>query len=136
MPKSENAKLGARIVCGVLILAVFFGLPAPNHRAALAQSLGGAKGETPYGGLRIFNLICTCSANALIYVMDYATNIPLALIYQPGASILYSYYDIYGTYLLGSYSQGSQCSIYVGKSCAQIQSQGMLGSQPGTGTSL
>ena len=136
MLKRESAKLGARIVCGILVLVIFFVIPMPHNRPAFTQSLGGVQSEIPYGGMRIFTLICTCSANTLLYIMDYATNQLLALIYQPGVSMLYSYYDIYGTYFLGSYRGGGQCRIYAGKGCVTIPSRGTLGNMPGTGTSL
>lgn len=118
--------LGA-VIAGAMVL-----LPPHDYSRALAQS----SSETPYGGMRSYTLTCTCSGNSLLYIMDYRTNTILSLIYQPGASILYSYYNTYGTYLLGTYSAaGSTCQIYVGEDCTEISNEGQLGSQPGTGTS-
>ncbi|MEK7640546.1 MAG: hypothetical protein AAB389_00930 [Patescibacteria group bacterium] len=101
---------------------------------AIAQS---ASSETPYGGQRVYTLTCTCSGNALVYIFDYRTNSILSLVYQEGASILYSNYNVYGaTYLLGTYSSGgASCKMYVGEDCVDINSSGQMGSQPGTGTS-
>lgn len=127
------------IAVAVLMLVILSSVPAPHHsvtRAAVAEP-GGTTGEIPFGGARIFNIVCTCSANTLIYLFDFATLQVLALVYQPGASIIYQYFNvIYSVYLLGSYIPGAgQCKIYVGKSCAHIQADGMLGNKPGTGTS-
>ena len=118
---------------GSVIAAAVIFLPRYDFLQALAQT---ASSETPYGGMRSYTLTCTCSGNSLLYIMDYRTNNILSLIYQPGASILYSYYNTYGTYLLGSYSAaGSSCQIYVGEDCTEISNEGQMGSQPGTGTS-
>jgi len=112
--------------------AMMFLLPHNQFRT-LAQMTG----ETPYGGMRSFTLTCTCTGNSLLYIMDYRTNMLLMLLYQPGASKLYSYYDIYGRYLLGTYSSaaGNSCQIYVGEDCVEIFNNGQMGNMPGTGTS-
>jgi hypothetical protein len=58
----------------------------------------------------------------------------LALVYD-GSSKLYSNNNIYGTYLLGSYSNGGQCQYYVVEDCVDMNSDGKFDSNPGTGTS-
>jgi|SRR3989344_312502 len=121
----QTKKSFSLFIVAVLILV---SLTFSSARPVNAQSY--------FGGLRVLTMVCTCSANFLIYVLDYATNRVLALVYQPGASLLYSFYNIYGTYLLGSYTPGAgQCQMYVGTSCTQINSDGMLNALPGTGTS-
>lgn len=124
----------AIIGSGLAIAAVMLFVPNHDFSRALAQS---ASSETPYGGMRVYTLTCDCSGNSLLYIMDYRTNTILTLLYQAGASILYSYYNVYtSTYLLGTYtSTGNSCKIYVGEDCVDISSEGQLGSQPGTGTS-
>ena len=116
-----------------ILPSVIIGLAAITS-FAIAQT---SSSETPYGGQRVYTLTCDCSGNALVYLMDYRTNSILSLVYQPGSSILYSNYNVYGaTYLLGSYrSGGASCKIYVGEDCVDINSSGQMGSQPGTGTS-
>jgi hypothetical protein len=98
-------------------------------------SVGGAD-EEPYGGLNLVQIYCTCSSNFLITLWDYKTDMILDLLYQPGESVLYEYYDIFGQYLLGTYRQGGTCQIYYGYGCYSIEADGTMGSQPGTGTSL
>lgn len=103
-------------------------------KASLAFGGGGA--ETPFGGMHIIAIQCTCGQNTLHYILDYRTNNLLALIYQPGSSILYSNYNLYGLYELGTYGPVTQsCQIEAGEDCVELQSDGDLGHTPGTGTS-
>jgi len=126
--RQRHLLLVGSIAVAFVVLNFFAAAPAKN---SLAQS-----SEIPFGGLRFFTLECTCSANFLLYILDYANHSVLALVYQPGGSMLYSYFNIYATYLKGSYTPGAgQCQIYAGTSCSQVNSDGQLGSMPGTGTS-
>lgn len=94
-----------------------------------------------FGGRKIITIPCTCSGNALIYVNDFRTHLILPLLYQPGLSKLFLWYNVFGTHLLGTYTVPlSQCLIYSGTGCIVIPAFGMLGgpltgSGPGTGTS-
>jgi len=134
MRVTHSTRAGIQLAGGALLLIVFSFVPfhrlAPTH----AQGIGGG-GETPYGGMRTLTIECTCTNNELLTIQDYRTKSVLNLVYQPGASILYSNYNIYGIYLLGTYGSGGQCKIYVGKSCVKLESDGQLGNQPGSGTS-
>lgn len=89
-----------------------------------------------FGGMKIMTFSCTCTGNQLIYIQNYATGSGgmLALIYD-GSARLFSNNNIYGTYLLGSYSSGGQCEYYVGEDCVEMDSDGSFDSNPGTGTS-
>ncbi len=87
-----------------------------------------------FGGMRVMALTCTCSANTLIYINNYMGGGTLALVYN-GSGRLFSNNNIYGTYLLGSYSSGGNCQIYVGEDCIEVNSDGSFDSNPGTGTS-
>ena len=87
-----------------------------------------------FGGMKTMTFQCTCSGNQLIYIQDYASNGVLALLYD-GSARLFSNNNIYGTYLLGSYSGGGQCTYYVGEDCVEMSSDGKFDSNPGTGTS-
>ena len=102
-----------------------------------AQAQGGGGGETPFGGMRMFNINCTCdSPNKLLYIQDYASNQMLKLVYKQGTSKIYDHQNPTGaTYLLGTYTSNAQCRLRVGKKCISLSPDGQLGSQPGTGTS-
>lgn len=65
----------------------------------------------PFGGIITFVVPCVCSGNAVIYNIPIGkTSLP-ALIFQPGISVLYSFYQIYkpGTYILGTYGPPTPC---------------------------
>ncbi len=102
-----------------------------------AQGGGGGGGETPFGGMRMFNINCTCdSPNKLLYIQDYASNQMLKLVYKQGTSKIYDHQNPTGaTYLLGSYTSNAQCRLRVKKYCISLSPDGELGTQPGTGTS-
>jgi len=88
-----------------------------------------------FGGRYSGQFNCSCSGSTLIYIQDYKSNSQLKLIYQAGAAKLYSNNNVFGTYSLGSYSTGGSCMYIVGNSCQEMQSDGMMNSQPGVGTS-
>lgn len=132
----------ARRVAALLLLLIMFAFISPasiKHTSAQFSGGGGGAGgggETPFGGLNTFRFICTCSGDVNLYVMDYRTNQLLVLLYSPGRSTLYLNYNVFGQYLLGTYGQTSgQCQYIVGEECETQQSDGQLGTQPGTGTS-
>jgi hypothetical protein len=125
----------------LLVIALLIGvlslIPVKPQNQARAQIGGGVTGSTPYGGQRFVTITCDCSGNFWILLLDYKTPSILALLYQPGISKLYEYYNVwFATYLLGTYQSGGTCQIVIGTGCAEITSQGMLDSSPGTGTSL
>ena len=94
--------------------------------------------NTPFGGTVLSTVVCTCTANTLVYVQDLRTSSMLSLIYQPGATTLYEYYNVFssGASILGTYTPGAgQCQIYSGNSCTSLSSTGMMNSTPGVGTS-
>lgn len=83
---------------------------------------GGAGGSsaaiTPFGGFVTAMTYCTCSFNILLYVKDPRGPV-LPLMYQPGATILYKMYTpTSGVNVLGRYTTGGQCLIYVGTGCS------------------
>ncbi len=117
----------------------------------IAVSLGWATysfsqttGDLYEGGLRLANIQCTCSAASLIMVYDYTQKRTLTLVYQPGASTLYQYYNLYSsTNILGSYNPYAAygiCQFEEGEECAAAEEtgftiDGLMDSLPGTGTS-
>lgn len=103
---------------------------APRIPEATAQSV-----ELPYGGLNLFQLYCGCSLNWVIYVFDFTTMTVLPLLCQDGYSKFYEYYNVFGTYLTGSYLPGVQgCVIGAVPYCALWGTAGVMGHLPGTGT--
>lgn len=98
---------------------------------------GSSAANTPFGGRITQTIICTCSANTLVYVQDVTKGV-LPLIYQPGVTKLYSNYNVFttGANLLGTYTPGAGiCLIYSGDSCNTLNSTGMMNFTPGVGTS-
>ena len=135
MAKQGTIQVAVRISLMIFLLIAVMALPvAKTPRQAEAQLI---TGEIPYGGHQIFWFPCTCSGNTLHVIFDYRTLRPLSLVYQPGLSVLYLYYNVFGTYLLGSYQPFTGgCFMYVGISCVPYPSEGLMGNRPGTGTSL
>lgn len=87
-----------------------------------------------FGGMRTATLTCTCSGNVLVYVNDYKSNRVLALSYN-GTGRLFATGNIFGTYLLGSYTPGGVCKVGVPPYCTDLTVDGTFDSSPGTGTS-
>lgn len=107
--------------------------------AFLSVSIGFGKSRVMaaqyFGGMKTMTLTCTCSGNTLIYINDYAGGGSLALLYN-GSGRLFSNNNIYGTYLLGSYSSGGgECKMIAYPECYSVSSDGSFDSNPGTGTS-
>ena len=124
-------EISKKIIIVTVIIVMIFGFHVPNK----ADATGGIS----YGGLKTLTLPCTCSGNAVIYLLDFKTKLPLVLLYQPGVSWLYQWYNIFGTYMLGTYTVPvSQCWIQTGTTCTLIPTIIMLGGKiiggPGTGT--
>lgn len=95
-----------------------------------------AAGGQYFGGMHTASFSCSCSGSTLLYINNYSNSgsKSLALIYN-GSGRVFSNNNVYGTYLLGSYSSGGQCMYYVAEDCVEMQSDGMLDSNPGVGTS-
>ncbi|MEK9166630.1 MAG: hypothetical protein AAB846_02760 [Patescibacteria group bacterium] len=121
--------LVASAVVAVFLLPVAK-MPSPAH-AQLSTAV-----EIPYGGHELFWITCLCSKNSLHFIFDYRTLQVLPLVYQPGSSVLYLYYNLFGRYFLGSHQPSGECLVLVVKICVPIPSEGTMGSRPGTGTSL
>jgi len=103
-----------------------------------AMAEGGGSGSAtaiqPFGGVSTSMVTCTCSSNLLLYVKDPRGYV-LPLIYQPGVTILYKMYNpTVGVNLLGKYTSGGQCLIYVGTGCSSGGTP--VGTMVQVGTSL
>lgn len=91
---------------------------------------------TPFGGLIVTAISCTCSNNTLITVQDYYSRSIKNILVWPPISRLYMFFTFNpGQHTLGTYSNGGVCLIRVGKSCQQIQADGYINSGPGAGNS-
>lgn len=129
-------KAGILTLCGIILLFILSFVPFSRPSNIAAQVGGPSSGETPYGGLNAVTIQCTCAADSLHYFQDYVSKSLIVLLYKPGQSVLFSNFNIYGTYFLGTWKRGSaQCSMYVGEECEDIDADGTMGSAPGTGTS-
>lgn len=103
----------------------------------LAQTPEAHSAVLPYfGGNQVSVVPCTCSGGTTINLLDYGTNTIIPLIYQPGVSKLYLNQNIYGTFLLGSYTPGGGSCWMAGSPCWIYPTGGIMNSAPGTGTSL
>ncbi len=95
--------------------------------AGAAAGIGGAAGAGfgasasglfNFGGKTVSMTTCSCSFNLLLYVLD-PRGATTPLIYQPGATILYKMYTpTVGVNVLGQYTTGGQCLVYVGTGCS------------------
>ena len=79
----------------------------------------------PFGGLILYTTFCTCSFNTLLTV---GPPVGGNYIFQPGASIPFPYGQVYraGPWILGDWSPGGVCTIYVGKACVPLPSLGTI----------
>lgn len=95
-----------------------------------AQSLGGV----PFGGMVSFVQPCTCSCGAVVVVGPPRGG---PFLYCPGFTRVYEYFQIprVGVWLLGLYSPGGTCLIWVGKLCVPAPIQ-PIGTIIMTGTSF
>lgn len=93
----------------------------------------------PFGGMSTYVFYCTCSFNIAVTINDLTVGSsnpsPLTLIFQPGATTLYPYGQIFrpGVWTLGLWSPGGLCSYYVGKGCDVYDTDGTMSM---VGTSL
>jgi hypothetical protein len=105
-----------------IVSVAFFTLP-PEKQAV-------AQGVTPFGGMSAYVFYCTCSANIAVTIDDLTISPPLTLpiIFQPGATTLYPYGQIYtpGVWTLGLWQSGGNCEYYVGKGCSVYTTEGTM----------
>lgn len=91
--------------------------------------------QVGFGGFVTWTLPCTCSANFWLMMVPLYMPTPAvgALVYQPGATLLYANYaPVTGSWLLGNYIPGLQaCYIIIPYGCMIIPSMGVM-TQVGT----
>lgn len=114
------------LTLAIFVGGIFFSQPKP------------AKAQIPFGGFVTWTMPCTCSANFWMMMVPLYMPAPAAgaLVYQPGASMVYANYVIPspGVWLLGDYMPGIQaCYIVIPYGCMIIPSMGVIFR---TGTSL
>ena len=98
----------------VFASVITFMAPTPTY-AAVGKS---------FGGLIYVSFPCTCSTGQYII-----TGLPTPGAYWvPPATQLYRNFRVYtpGAYVLGSYTPGGTCSIYVGEGCVSLTVQGTV----------
>lgn len=123
----SSQKIIRNTIISILLPSFAFIVTISGFRATRADA-------SYFGGMKTGTFMCTCTGNQLIYINDYAGGGSLALVYD-GSARLFQNNNIYGTYLLGSYSSGGNCQYYVGEDCVDMSSDGSFDSNPGTGTS-
>lgn len=105
-----------------VVSAIFFSVGNEKKAEALAT--------TPFGGMSTYVFYCTCSDNLAVTINDLTISPPLVqpIIFQPGATVLYPYGQIYtaGVWTLGLWQSGGSCTYYVGKGCSTYTTQGMM----------
>ena len=92
--------------------------------------VGGSGGGTPFGGRSLAVRYCTCSGGVAVLINDLKIPYtgPKWLLFQPGVSRLYPFYQIYrvGVWTLGLWRPGGICLYWAGKSCAYLPVQGTM----------
>ncbi len=83
-----------------------------------AGGFGGGGGSMQFGGRVNRVTECTCSSATMLDIEDVGGQ-TISLVYQPGASRLYEYYNVNGSgqNVLGTYTSGGACLVYVGEGC-------------------
>ncbi|MBI2476072.1 MAG: hypothetical protein HYV67_02430 [Candidatus Taylorbacteria bacterium] len=89
---------------------------------------------TPFGGRVLFPFYCTCSGNWLVTITPTAPTYVVLLTYYMGTQMYMGYNLPFTLNVLGEYTSGSQCQIYIGYGCTSIPSEGQIGAT--TGSSL
>ncbi|MEK7642003.1 MAG: hypothetical protein AAB365_03365 [Patescibacteria group bacterium] len=79
---------------------------------------GGGGGLQNFGGRVNRVTYCTCASSIMLDINDVRGQ-TVSVIYQPGASRIFSNYNVYGTgqNVLGNYSPGGSCLVYHGEDC-------------------
>ncbi|HAT68243.1 MAG: hypothetical protein A2481_03840 [Candidatus Yonathbacteria bacterium RIFOXYC2_FULL_47_9] len=97
----------------LLLLVVSFGVWVKSSKAAAPVVVAGI----PFGGLITYVFYCNCSFNLAVTVGPPVGGIYM---YQPGASLIYAYYQIFrsGPWVLGTYVPGGACMVYVAVGCS------------------
>lgn len=81
---------------------------------------------TPFGGRILFSYFCTCTGNWLITLQPMGPTYATLLTYYSGTQMYMGYNLPFSLNVLGQYTQGSTCQIYIVYGCATLPSQGMI----------
>ncbi len=116
MFRNLKKKLSMFAFIGAFAFVIFVLLP---------QQQTNAIGGLPFGGVISFSMYCTCSNN---YLVTVAGPVPGNLVFQPGASSLFAYAQVFrpGPFILGTYAQGSACLMYVVVGCVTLTTTGVI----------
>ena len=127
-----------QLLVPLLFWALLFSAMAvtPYHPASLgeagedannfAEGLGdmGAAFPLAFGGRILFETPCTCSGGLRLEV---GSPRPMDLWYQPGVSVLFSFYNLLPPdYVLGTYTPGGACTVWVGPVCVPVPPLGTI----------
>jgi hypothetical protein len=99
-----------RRICTYMVLVCLGFFTMPQYTYAVVKPIA-------FGGQITAMTVCTCSGNLLLYVKDVRGPV-FPLIYQPGATMLYKWYQPRsGVWGLGQFVGGGVCLVYAGTSC-------------------
>lgn len=101
---------------------------------AFAPAPAEAATSIPFGGALLYSYFCTCSYTWLLTIQPLPPSYAALLTYTPFSQAYLSYNIPATTELLGNYTSGGTCAIYIGYGCATIPSEGMI--TPTVGSSL
>lgn len=122
--QSSQSDSSAGVVGGVAIVGGI---------AALAGGGSSASGgTTAFGGSLLYSYYCNCSSTWLLTLSPLPPSFATLLTYTPGSQAYLSFNIPQTKWLLGQYSGGGSCSVYVGYGCISIPSQGMITSTVGS----
>ncbi len=117
-----------------LILSIIILVSVPSVSDA---ATAGASTVSKFGGFLKKSYFCSCSGNFLLTIKNLVTPTGnIELLYQPGYSSLKMFYNFYtpGVAMLGTYTSGGKCEVYVGESCeTKGNPKGTITSRPLTG---
>ena len=134
---SGNGAAAGGIIAGGVVAGSLMGGSGSSAGSAAA---GGASRVVigQFGGRIVFNMLCACSSNYLITVLNEPLKIPLSVMYQPPISSLkQSYNPTIGETVLGGYTTGGVCMIYVGTGCSPYGIPiGTIDTMRGIGTTM
>lgn len=123
--KNKNRILIAAIVVLFAVTPSFaLAIPQPTGDIFPRKAIGDIFSKV-FGGRILFAVPCTCSGN---YLLTIGLPRPATVVFQPGVSSSYLFHQFYrpGAWVLGNYSSGGSCYVYVGIACIYLPNSGTI----------
>ncbi len=113
---SNNTGAAVAVVAGVVVAGAL--ISGGTEAAAAGTTAVSPSATLNFGGPIVGVYTCTCSGNQLVSIQD-VRGMNKQLIFQPGVSRLYQYYNLRaGVNSLGTYVGGGQCLMYAVVGCS------------------